>query len=91
MSRTKQDSEQSASTETVLEARLDPLPVTDKAGVESQQLGPARAFRDTLYTSRTLVMPDGKTLSVAKGLVYAVGDDQYEFLRNHPELEPATE
>ncbi|MCH5571182.1 hypothetical protein LT709_09270 [Pseudomonas syringae pv. syringae] len=49
----------------------------------------ARTFRDTLYTSRTLILPDDRTLSVAKGIVTAQADDTValEYLRQHPDLE----
>jgi hypothetical protein len=44
-------------------------------------------FRDTLYTSRTLVFPDGSTASVIKGRVSASTDKQFAFLKAHPDLE----
>lgn len=44
-------------------------------------------FRDTLYTSRTLVLPDGSTASVTKGRVSASTDKQLAFLKAHPDLE----
>jgi len=44
-------------------------------------------FRDTLYTSRTLVLPDGSTVSVVKGRVSASTDKQFAFLKAHPDLE----
>lgn len=50
-------------------------------------LGPLRVFRDKIYTSRTLVMPDGRSLPVSKGEIAAFGDDQFEFLNAHPDLE----
>ncbi|QXI31670.1 hypothetical protein [Pseudomonas vanderleydeniana] len=54
-------------------------------------VGPARVFRDKVYTSRTLVMSDGSTIPVARGRVSAAGDDQYAFLKAHPEFEPLQE
>lgn len=54
-------------------------------------MGPLRLFRDKVYTSRTLIMPDGRTLPVSKGQVAAFGDDQFEFLSAHPDLELVTE
>ncbi len=46
-----------------------------------------RAFRDTVFTSRTLIMPDGRSLAVSKGLVAAFGDDQFDYLSKHPDFE----
>ncbi|MGX0889269.1 hypothetical protein AB7M22_001277 [Pseudomonas sp. ADAK2 TE3594] len=51
-------------------------------------------FRDKVYTSRTLIMPDSdRTLSVAKGCVeVSVSDEQaVAYLKGHPELEPLKE
>lgn len=50
-----------------------------------------RAFRDRVFTSRTLIMPEGESLLVAKGVVTATTPDQYAFLQRHPDLEPAPE
>ena len=50
-----------------------------------------RVFRDKLYTSRTLVMSDGSTLSVKKGRVVAHAEDQHLFLSNHPDFEALQE
>ena len=52
---------------------------------------PARTFRDKVYTSRTLILPNGATLPVAKGRVSAFGDDQFHYLSTHPDFEPLTE
>ena len=52
---------------------------------------PARIFRDKVYTSRTLILPGGATLPVAKGRVSAFGDDQLHYLSTHPDFEPLTE
>ena len=52
---------------------------------------PARTFRDKVYTSRTLILPNGATLPVAKGRVSAFGDDQFHYLNTHPDFEPFTE
>jgi hypothetical protein len=48
---------------------------------------PMRVFRDRAYMSRTLVMPDGRGLDVRQGKVAALGDDQFKFLSDHPDLE----
>lgn len=50
-----------------------------------------RIFRDKVYTSRTLILPNGAALSVAKGRVSAFGDDQFQYLNTHPDFEPLTE
>jgi hypothetical protein len=57
-------------------------------GVASEPtvIGGARVFRDNVFTSRTLVMPDGRTISVTKGQVTASDDDLFEFLSAHPDL-----
>ncbi|KPZ06427.1 Uncharacterized protein ALO41_01124 [Pseudomonas amygdali pv. ulmi] len=49
-----------------------------------------RTFRDPLYTSRTLILPDDRTLAVAKGIVTALADDAVAVhcLSTHPDLEP---
>ncbi|SDX05084.1 hypothetical protein SAMN05444064_110213 [Pseudomonas syringae] len=49
-----------------------------------------RTYRDTLYTSRTLILSDGRTLAVAKGFVTAQADDAIalQCLNAHPDLEP---
>ena len=63
-------------------------PVLQKA---TPVLSSARTFRDKVYTSRTLILPDGATLPVAKGRVSAFGDDQFRYLSTHPDFEPLTE
>jgi len=50
------------------------------------ETGPSRVFRDTLFTSRTLVLPDGSTLAVTKARVTATTDEQLAFLKAHPDL-----
>lgn len=50
------------------------------------EAGAGRVFRDTLFTSRTLVLPDGSTLAVSKARVTASTDEQFAFLKAHPEL-----
>ena len=48
-------------------------------------------FRDRMYTSRTLVLPElGRTLPVAKGCVeVSVSDEQaVSYLKAHQEFEP---
>ncbi|NAN55270.1 hypothetical protein EX349_29190 [Pseudomonas protegens] len=45
-------------------------------------------FRDTLYTSRVLILPDGRQLTVAQGRVSADAGDiaAREYLSKHPDL-----
>ncbi|NVL46629.1 hypothetical protein F2S75_12310 [Pseudomonas syringae pv. actinidiae] len=47
-----------------------------------------RTYRDTLYTSRTLILPDDRTLAVARGIVTALADDAVavQCLSTHPDL-----
>ncbi|MFJ4132396.1 hypothetical protein [Pseudomonas cyclaminis] len=99
MSKSKQDTEQLLVADALPVSGLTLLPpgssgkapAIDKLGSEPTEIGPPSVFRDKVYTSRTLIMPDGRTLPVVKGLVTAFGDDQHEYLSGHPDLELATE
>lgn len=72
--------------------RTEPERVTaETAPPEPPTIGPARVFRDTRYTSRTLIMPNGQPVPVIAGQVTACGDEQYAFLKAHPDLQPLTE
>lgn len=62
-----------------------------KVGPSPKAVGLPRRFRDTVFTSRTLITPHGESLVVIRGVVTADTSDQYEFLQNHPDLEPAPE
>lgn len=55
---------------------------------ESASAGPS-VFRDTLYTSRVLILPDGRQLAVAKGQVSADPGDTVaqDYLSTHPDLQ----
>ena len=66
------------------------LPVP-KVESSPKAVGLPRRFRDTVFTSRTLITPHGESLVVTRGVVTADTSDQYEFLQNHPDLEPAPE
>lgn len=46
-------------------------------------------FRDTLYTSRVLILPDGRQLAVAHGRVSADAGDSagLDYLSKHPDLQ----
>lgn len=50
-------------------------------------------FRDTAYTSRVLILPDGRQLAVARGRVSVPPDDAValEYLGKHPDLKPLQE
>jgi hypothetical protein len=50
-------------------------------------------FRDTLYTSRTVVLPDGRTLAVAKNKVTvdSADDVALKTLKAHGEFEQLKE
>ena len=68
----------------------------DKATVPALEknapvLSPARVFRDKVYTSRTLILPSGAALPVAKGRVHAADDQQFQYLSTHPDFERLTE
>ena len=52
---------------------------------------PVRTFRDKVYTSRTLILPNGTTLPVAKGRATAVDDHQFQYLNSHPDFQRLTE
>jgi hypothetical protein len=51
------------------------------------------SFRDTLYTSRTVVLPDGRTLAVAKNKVTvdSADDVALKTLKTHGEFEQLKE
>ncbi|CAN7462573.1 hypothetical protein [Pseudomonas brassicacearum] len=82
MSKTRTDSERP----TAVAALPEPVQTESPAPI-----GPARVFRDIRYTSRTLIMPDGSTLPVIAGQVTAGGDDQYAFLKAHPDMQQLAE
>ena len=50
-------------------------------------------FRDTLYTSRTLILPDDRTLDVVKGAVSVNTSDDLalNYLKTHIEFEQLKE
>ena len=63
----------------------DPVaPVLQKS---SPAPSPTRTFRDKVYTSRTLILPSGAAVPVAKGRACAVDDDQFQYLNTHPDFE----
>ena len=52
-----------------------------------------KTFRDTVYTSRTLILPGDRELAVAKGTVSVCTTDDValKFLNAHAEFEPLKE
>lgn len=50
-------------------------------------------FRDTVYTSRTLILPDDRTLAVVKGVisVETTDDVALKYLKAHAEFEQLKE
>lgn len=53
-------------------------------------LSATRTYRDELYSSRTLILPDDRMLSVVAGRVTVPVDDTtaLQYLDQHPDLEP---
>lgn len=49
---------------------------------------PVAAFRDKVFTSRTLVLPSGKTAKVKGGRIAAEFPELRDYLASHPEFEP---
>lgn len=64
---------------------------TDSVAPALLKAAPSRLFRDKVYTSRTLILPSGAALPVAKGRVSATTDDQLQYLSTHPDFERLTE
>lgn len=88
MSKSKTDGDQAETAEAIEVSGLKPAPLGFPATVEAvQPIGPPRVFRDNVFTSRTLVLPDGSTASVAKGHITAFGDEQFAYFSSHPDLE----
>ena len=65
--------------------------VPEPATPALQKAVTARIFRDKVYTSRTLILPGGASLPVAKGRAMAVDDHQFQYLNSHPDFERLTE
>lgn len=66
-------------------------PVAPVLSKTTPVVDPVRTFRDKFYTSRTLILPNGAALPVAKGRVSAVDDQQFQYLNSHPDFERLTE
>jgi len=92
MSKSRTDGDLTETTEAIAVPGLKPAPRGFPATVDAvEPIGPLRVFRDKVFTSRTLIMPAGSTLPVVAGRVAACGDDQYAFLKAHPDLEQLPE
>ncbi|MBD8091730.1 hypothetical protein IFT48_17190 [Pseudomonas fluorescens] len=75
---------------------VEPLPVNDTPSASNLTpapgpVEPVHLFRDKVFTSRTLILPDCQPLTVTKGLVAVVADEQRKFLSSHPDFEPVKE
>lgn len=92
MSKSRADGTPAEVAEAIAVPGLKPAPLGFLAtAIAAEPIGPPRVFRDKLFTSRTLILPDGATLPVVAGRVVACGDDQYAFLKAHPDLEQLPE
>lgn len=92
MSKSRTDGDSAGAVEAIAVVGLKPAPLGFSAIADVvEPIGPARVFRDKVFTSRTLIMPSGSQLPVVASRVTACGDDQYAFLKAHPELEQLQE
>lgn len=92
MSKSRTDGDSAGAVEAIAVVGLKPAPLGIPATAGAvESIGPARVFRDKVFTSRTLILPNGETLPVIAGRVTACGDDQYAFLKAHPDLEQLKE
>lgn len=92
MSKSRTDGDSAGVAETIAVPGLKPAPLGFPVTADAvESTGPLRVFRDKVFTSRTLILPGGGTLPVVAGRVTACGDDQYAFLKAHPDLEQLQE
>lgn len=92
MSKSRADGDSAGVSDAIAVPGLKPAPlVTPVTASAVESIGPPRIFRDKVFTSRTLILPGGGTLPVVAGRVTACGDDQYAFLKAHPDLEQLQE
>lgn len=66
-------------------------PVAPVLSKSTPVVDPVRTFRDKVYTSRMLILPNGATLPVAQSRATAVDDQQFQYLNSHPDFERLTE
>lgn len=71
----------------------DDLPAPESVPISAVQMTSTVTFRDTLYTSRTVVLPEGRTLAVAKNKVTvdSADDVALKTLKAHAEFEQLKE
>lgn len=92
MSKSRADDDSVGVAEAIAVPGLKPAPLGFPVTADAvDSIGPPRVFRDKVFTSRTLIMPGGGTLPVVAGRVTACGDDQYAFLKAHPDLQQLPE
>lgn len=92
MSKSRTDDDSAGVAEAIAVPGLKPASLGFPAAANAvESIGPPHVFRDKVFTSRTLIMPGGGTLPVVAGRVTACGDDQYAFLKAHPDLQQLPE
>jgi hypothetical protein len=92
MTKSRTDGDSAGAVEAIAVVGLKPTPLGIPATTDAaESIGSVRVFRDKVFTSRTLILPSGETLPVIAGRVTACGDDQYAFLKAHPDLEQLKE
>lgn len=71
-------------------APADETPATPVAANEQARAGEGvrPVFRDRVYTSRTLILPDGTTVPVAAGKIVAITDELLTYLTAEADFEP---
>jgi hypothetical protein len=92
MSKSRTDGDSAGVSEAIAVPGLKPAsPGFSATAAAVESIGSPRVFRDKIFTSRTLILPGGGTLPVVAGRVTACGDDQYAFLKAHPDLQQLPE
>lgn len=71
----------------------DELAAPESVPISAAQMTSTVTFRDTLYTSRTVILPDGRTLAVVKAVVSVESTDDVALkcLKAHTEFEQLKE
>ncbi|WP_397452527.1 hypothetical protein [Pseudomonas sp. NA-150] len=63
--------------------------ILDEPPVKEVPIDPAPViYCDNVYTSRTLILPDGRAVPVAKGRIAAADTVLLEFLNQHEDFNP---